>query len=209
MTLARPAGIAAICALPFHFDLHALLDTWGYPAAVVGPMIEGEIFLSLLGLAAHRGHLNFAILWLLATFGALGGDLIYFSIGRRYGANVLARFAHFAPLIERAHQRIETNPTLAVVVLRFIYGMRIAGPLVVGTSQIPFMRYLALDAVGAVLWTGLWLTAGYAFGEVIQRSIGHIAHIEKEVFASLLAIVVVALLVRHFMRRPRPGRTNV
>jgi hypothetical protein len=53
-------------------DLPALVAAYGYPVTFIGTLFEGETILTLAGLAAHRGHLAWLPLWLLA---ALGGTL--------------------------------------------------------------------------------------------------------------------------------------
>ena len=50
-----------------HLDLPLLIQTYGYPAAFVGSMLEGETVLVLAGLAAHRAHLSLPVVWLLAA----------------------------------------------------------------------------------------------------------------------------------------------
>jgi len=194
--------------VPIHIHLHELIQTYGYPAAFIGPIIEGEIFLMLAGLAAHRGHLDFGLLWLLAASGAMIGDIAYFTIGRRFGAQVLDRWPHFAPAVARAQRLIEKKPALAIIGLRFLYGMRIAGPIVIGSSRVEMFRYLTFDAVGALAWSGLWLGIGYMFGEVAQRMVGNLKHIEHEVFGVLLLGGLAFFTIRWLMRRrKRPSAT--
>lgn len=188
--------------MPIH--LHELIQSYGYPAAFLGPILEGEIFLMLAGLAAHRGHLDFPLLWLLAASGAMIGDLAYFTIGRTFGAKVLDRWPHFAPAVARAQRLVERKPALAVIGVRFLYGMRIAGPIVFGSSRIDKMRYLMLDAIGALAWSGCWLGAGYLFGEAAQGMMGNVKHLERELFGVLLVTGLAFFTARWLWRRRRP-----
>jgi membrane protein DedA with SNARE-associated domain len=193
-------------SIPIH--LHELIQTYGYPAAFIGPIIEGEIFLMLAGLAAHRGHLDLGLLWVLAAAGAIVGDIVYFTIGRTFGARVLDRWPHFAPAVARAQHLVEKKPALAVIGLRFLYGMRIAGPIVIGSSRINTFRYLTFDAVGALAWSGLWLGVGYMFGEAAQRMVGNLKHIEHEVFGALLLGGLAFFIIRWLMKRRKSHRVS-
>lgn len=176
-------------------DLPAMVATYGYPVAFFGSMLEGETILALAGLAVHRGHLSLVPVWLLAAAGGAAGDVIYFALGRRYGARILARWPAMAPATDRVHKLILRGPALAVVAIRFLYGLRLAGPIVIGSSPLPWPTFVLWNAIGALLWSACWLAVGYALGEVAQRLIGNLAHIERELFLGVLAIAIVVLVV--------------
>lgn len=180
-----------------HADLHALIQTYGYPLTFAGALFEGETILTLAGLAAHRGHLAWPVLWVLAAAGGMLGDVIYFALGRRYGAELIARWPRFVPAIERVRRLVQKNPTLAVILVRFLYGVRIAGPVVIGSSKLPWSRYLALNAIGALLWSACWLTVGYALGAAAEQVVGNLLRIERELF---LAVLVGAVIVGLFLK---------
>ncbi len=185
-------------------DLPGLVQAYGYPAAFIGSMLEGETVLLLAGLAAHRGHLSLLTVWLLAAAGGALGDAFYFMLGRRYGEGVIARFPRFAPAIARVHRVVAWGPILSVVAVRFLYGLRIAGPLVIGSSRMSWPHFLLWNACGALVWSATWLALGYTLGEVAQRLLGNLAHIERALFAGvLLAAIAVAVLVRARMHKPR------
>ncbi|HSC97448.1 MAG TPA: DedA family protein [Casimicrobiaceae bacterium] len=190
-----------------HVDLHALIQAYGYPITFVGALFEGETILTLAGLAAHRGHLAWPALWVLAAAGGMLGDVIYFALGRRYGAGLIARWPRFVPAIERVQRLVRRNPTLAVILVRFLYGVRIAGPVVIGSSRLPWSRYLALNAIGALLWSACWLTAGYAVGMAAEQVVGNLARIERELFLAVLVGAVIVGLLLKFRERAQnsPG----
>jgi membrane protein DedA with SNARE-associated domain len=187
-----------------HLDLPLLIQTYGYPVAFIGSMLEGETVLVLAGLAAHRGHLSLTTVWLLAAAGGAMGDAAYFALGRRYGEGLVARFPWFAPGVARVHRLIERGPVISVIAVRFLYGVRMAGPLVIGTSAMSWPHFLFWNACGALLWSAAWLAVGYTLGEVAQQLLGNLAHLERELFLGVLGIaVVVAIVVRVRARRLR------
>jgi membrane protein DedA with SNARE-associated domain len=193
-----------------HIDLHALIQTYGYPLTFLGALFEGETVLTLAGLAAHRGHLRLPMLWILAAMGGMLGDTIFFALGRRYGAELLARWPGFVPAIERAQRLIARNPAFAVIAVRFLYGVRIAGPVVIGSSRLDWLRYLSLNAVGAFLWSACWLAVGYGLGAAAEQVIGNLAKVERELFLTVLIvalIIAVALKVRSRARVPRQANS--
>jgi membrane protein DedA with SNARE-associated domain len=173
-----------------HIDLPALIQAYGYPLTFIGALFEGETIVTLAGLAVHREHLHWPALLVLAAVGASIGDTTYFALGRRYGSELLARWPSFTPAIERVHRLVHRHPALAVIAVRFLYGMRIAGPVVIGSSHLSWPRYLALNITGSLIWATCWLTVGYALGAAAEQVVGNLAKIERELFLTVLLIAV-------------------
>jgi membrane protein DedA with SNARE-associated domain len=186
-----------------HADLHALIQTYGYPLVFAGALFEGETILTLAGLAAHRGHLEWPVLWVLAAMGGMLGDTIYFALGRRYGAALLLRWPRFVPAIDRVHRLVHRNPALAVILVRFLYGVRIAGPVVIGSSRLSWPRYLSLNAIGAFLWAACWLGVGYLLGAAAEQLIGNLAKIERELFLTVLVCALIVAIIFRLRSRAR------
>jgi len=191
-----------------HIDLPALIQTYGYPLVFAGALFEGETILTLAGLAAHRGHLAWPVLWVLAATGGMLGDAIYFALGRHYGAGLLSRWPRFTPAIDRVHRLVDRNPALAVILVRFLYGVRIAGPVVIGSGRLSWPRYLSLNAIGALFWAACWLSVGYLLGAAAQQLIGNLAKIERELFLAVLVGALIVAVVLKLRARSRIANAN-
>ena len=177
-----------------------LVAQYGYPAALVGALFEGETVLVLAGLFAHRGILDLPLLIALGALGGAMGDIAYFALGRRYGAGLLERFPKFAPAAKRVHALIERFPDLAVFGIRFLYGLRTVGPAVIGASAVSWPRFLLLNALGALVWSACWVGAGYVLGEAAQRLLGKVMHIEREGLIVAVVVAIIATVVLHIRR---------
>jgi membrane protein DedA with SNARE-associated domain len=179
-----------------------LVVKYGYAAVVGGSLLEGETVLVLAGLAAHRGYLDLSPLILLGAAGGMLGDVVYFSIGRRFGPALLQRYPRFAPAAARAEALIERFPSVAVIAVRFLYGLRTVGPAVIGTGKIGWPRYLLLNALGALVWSACWVGLGYVLGEAAARVLGNVAKVEREIFVGVALVALIVALVRRARRRP-------
>lgn len=96
----------------------------------------------------------------------------------------------------RAHQ------DALVLGVRFMVGVRVAGPVLMGWSGVPTYRFLALNFLGAGIWAGAVGGAGYAFGEVLERMLPAF----KEVEEGILVVLVAGGLVVHALRMWRNHR---
>ena len=150
-------------------DPAKLIQTHGYWALALGCLLEGESLLVLAGFAAHQGYLQLP--WVIAVAAAAGfaGDQLFFWLGRRHGNAALARLPSLPRQSARVHRLIESHPSAFVIGMRFAYGMRIAAPIVAGSSRLPADRFAALNAVGAVLWAVAIAGLGRGLAAARQR----------------------------------------
>jgi membrane protein DedA with SNARE-associated domain len=177
-------------------DLAHLIPTHGYWVALVGAILEGETVLVLAGLAANRGYLNAALLVVVGALGGFVGDLLYFAIGRRIGARVLARFPRLQPAAARVDTLVHRHPHLFVIGVRFIYGLRTIGPIAIGMTRMRWAHFALLNAAGAIFWSACWVGVGYLAGTAIEAAMGRLGHADHRLFsvALLLAIVLTAAM---------------
>jgi membrane protein DedA with SNARE-associated domain len=183
--------------------LASLLEAHGYWVLAVGCLLEGETVLLLAGFAAHRGYLDpFAVVGIGALAGFIA-DQFYFRLGRWHGGALLARWPAAAAQAGRARGLIERHPAGAVIGVRFAYGLRIAGPMLIGMSGLPQIRFALLDALGALLWASLIGGAGWAFGEAAEMALGSIGHVEGWLLLGMLAAAVASRLRARLLQRQR------
>lgn len=181
-------------------DYVALITHYGYIATFVGTLLEGESLLILSGLAAHRGYLSFPLVVLTGAVGGAVGDLAFFLLGRHYGPRLIERFPRFAPAVDRVYAMVERHSALTIVVVRFMYGLRAAGPAIIGSTRIPFVEFALFNLFGATVWSACWAGAGWAVGKAAERLLGDLARVEREFFLVAIAVVAAGALALHVWR---------
>src|SRR5450631_850243 len=188
-----------------------LVADHGYLVTFLGALLEGETVLTLAGLAAHRGYLHMSLLVALASLGSFIGDQVYFLIGRRYGKRLIARFPRFKPAIRRVDALVVRYAGVAVIAVRFLYGLRTVGPIAMGASRMPWHIFALFNIAGAIAWSVVWLTGGYFIGEVVHMLIGDMRHVEVWLFAGVVAAALAIGTFLYFNRRAalRPRRRRV
>ena len=183
--------------------ISAFVASYGYLAVFVGTLLEGETILIAAGFAAHRGLLDWRLVALVAMLGATLGDQIAFLLGRWQGAALLQRFPALALQQPRIDRLLQAHDVMFILGVRFLYGLRIAGPLLLGASKVPLLRFALLNVAGAALWAALISGAGYAFGAAINAVIDDLKSVEELVLAVIVASgLAFWLWRRHRARRP-------
>lgn len=148
--------------------LQDLIQHYGYLAVFIGALLEGETVLIMAGFAAHRGYLHFGWVVVVAAVGGFAGDQIFFMIGRARGRQILARFPAIQAQSARVEQLVNRYHTWLIVGVRFMYGLRIAGPVLLGMSEVPHLRFAVFNLLGALSWATLIGGAGYLFGQAVE-----------------------------------------
>ena len=104
---------------------------------------------------------------------------------------------------ERVFRLIERYQAWVIVGVRFAYGLRIAGPIIIGTSQISPLKFAIFNAIGALLWAPLIGGIGFLFGEAASAVLGEIQDIELWLLLGLAAAACLYMLLQHLRARSR------
>jgi membrane protein DedA with SNARE-associated domain len=167
----------------------------------LGIPLPGEIALVSAALLASRHTLdiNPVAVGAAATIGAVVGDSIGYSIGRRFGMSLFEwlgnRFPnHFGPgHVALAKRLFARWGVWAVFFGRFIALLRIfAGPLA-GALKMPYPHFLAANASGGLLWAGGTTAVVYYAGLAAERWLSRFSWIAL-VVAVLVGIGMTLLL---------------
>jgi membrane protein DedA with SNARE-associated domain len=180
-----------------------LVRQYGYYAVAAGTFLEGETVLVAAGFAAHRGWLDLPWVVAIAFAASAAGDQLCFLLGRRYGARLMRRFPSLQEKIPLVERLMGKYPRFLIVGMRFMYGLRLAGPFVMGASRIPATRFVTLNLLGAASWATLIATIGWYFGAALESVSGTIKHFEESVLLAILAAGAAWWAVRRLMRRKR------
>ena len=143
------------------------VQSYGYVAVAAGTFLEGESVLLIAGAAASRGHLSMPVVIAIAALASFLGDQLYFLVGRRYGAALLVRYPSLQLRAARVRGLLDRHHLPLILSIRFLYGLRIAGPIAIGMSSVSWPRFLLLNGLGAVLWAMLVASLGYGAGHAL------------------------------------------
>jgi membrane protein DedA with SNARE-associated domain len=184
--------------------LQWFIEQYGYIAVFVGCLFEGETVLVLAGFAAHLGYMSLPVVIGIAAVAGFLGDQALFTLGRRKGDAIFARFPRLASVRPRAKQFLDRHGSWAAFAIRFMVGMRLAGAIAIGASGFPPRRFMLANAAGAAVWAVVVGIAGYAFGQAFTVFLARARHLEMAAFAVVAVVgAVVVVVVRKRVRRPR------
>ena len=178
-------------------DLAGLIDAYGYLAVFVGAFLEGETVLALAGLAASRGYLDFYTVAVVALVAGFAGDQLYFFLGRSNGSRILARFPDAQARAHRFDELLSRWHAPLIVAIRFMYGFRIVGPILLGMGRVPAWKFMVWNLLGAAIWAPLIAGIGYAFGSVLKSVLSDMQRYEIWLFAAVVGAGIIGVVLHH------------
>ena len=136
---------------------------------VVMPFLPGDSLLFVVGALCGAGLMD---VWLsigLLTLAAILGDQCNYSIGRYFGPKVFqwenSRFFN-KQAFEQAHAFYEKYGGATIIAARFMPFLRTFVPFVGGVAEMTRSKFTLFNVIGAVVWVGGIVTAGYVFGNI-------------------------------------------
>ncbi len=174
----------------------------------VGVPVPGPLFLLAAGALAAAGKLGLVPALGLAVIACVLADWIWYEAGRRRGDKVL-HFIHRLTRDPDAHDR-RAKETFArygpplVLLAKFVPGLDAVAPPLAGTSHTSRLRFLALDAVGASLYSAAYAGIGYMFSHDLDSAaacIGRAGTLLAGLVLAALCIYAACKLVRRYRSR--------
>jgi membrane protein DedA with SNARE-associated domain len=183
----------------------------GYIVLFLGSCIEGESVVLTAGFFSYKGYLSLPIIMAVAFMGTLLADQGCYFIGRIYGPGWIDRRPTLKAKAAKAFQLLHRYNIWFIMGCRFIYGIRIVSPFVIGASGIPVRRFAILNVIAAAVWSVLSCSAGYALGYFFADRLGYAldqaVKFQKFTIGGLALIVVGFLAFRYYCRRKKKSNT--
>jgi membrane protein DedA with SNARE-associated domain len=176
------------------------LQNYGYLAVAlfialecIGFPLPGETTLITASVYAGSTHrLNVGVILAVAAAAAIAGDNVGYLVGRR-GRGLVHRYGRYVHLTESrltvGRYLVHRHGGKLVFFARFVSILRNCASLLAGVNRMPWRRFLAFNAAGAVIWASLFSLGAYALGSTAS-SLGSLTTLIGIGVAGLLGIVM-------------------
>ncbi|HEV3127665.1 MAG TPA: DedA family protein [Solirubrobacteraceae bacterium] len=191
--------------------LDTLLSNYGYAAVFAFVMVEslgvpfpGETMVITAALyAGVTHHLVVWLIWASAAAGAIIGDNIGFAVGHWGGYRLLRRYGPKVHLNEAklkvGRLIFERHGGKVVFFGRFVSILRTYAAFLAGTNRMHWLRFLAFNAAGGIVWSGIFAVGFYYAGHALKRARGP-ADIGLGVAAAVVLVLFIVWLRRNERR---------
>jgi membrane protein DedA with SNARE-associated domain len=151
---------------------------------------------------------NLTVLSIVCFVAVLGSDVVIYYIGKFFGQRIVKtdffnRVIGPGPL-EKVHNIFHKHSSIAPAIFRFTPGVRFPGHLTCGLTGIPLWKFLAVDGTAALLSVPTQVLLVAYYGKEILENIKEF----KIVIGVLIAIAIIYLLVKRFLRKKENKAAN-
>ena len=174
-----------------HYEIYALIMIIGF--------FEGPFISMVCGAILALGFLSFWPVYIVLMIGDLIGDVILYFLGHRFGEKLVKRFGKYLKITEDHILKVKNifhkhkNPLLFFSKITNGMGFAVAILFTAGMSRIPFWRFMGINIIGQLIWSGGLIAVGFLFGDLYLRING----VAGKISILLLFIVVVFAASRY------------
>ncbi|MES2675474.1 MAG: DedA family protein [Pseudomonadota bacterium] len=176
--------IQTVISFILHVDVHLLelfnqYGLWIYgilfliifceTGLVVTPFLPGDSLLFATGALVVGTTLDVNVMALVCITAAILGNIVNYTIGHFFGEQLFRNpnsKIFRRDYLQKAQDFYARHGGKTIVMTRFVPIIRTFAPFAAGMSAMTYKRFLVYNVVGALLWVGLFLYAGYYFGNL-------------------------------------------
>jgi membrane protein DedA with SNARE-associated domain/rhodanese-related sulfurtransferase len=190
-----------------------LLIRYGYAvifalvlAEQIGLPIPSEPVLLAAGGLAGSERLSPLVVLLVAATASLIGDTAWYWLGRAGGPRVLNWLCRLSlepnTCVRRTEGMYGAYGARSLLFAKFVPGLSTVAPPLAGIMKLPLRDFLLFSGLGALLWAGAFVTAGWLFSAQLEIVATWIEELGAWALA-LAAVVIVAYVGWKYVARQR------
>jgi membrane protein DedA with SNARE-associated domain len=175
----------------------------------VFPPLPADTVVALGAFVSARGSGSAVGAWAATMAGNIGGAMSMFTLGRRYGLPWLSRRIGSLggpEAMEQVATRYRSSGTSALLVSRFLPGVRAVVPPLAGALGVSTLRALVAMSLASGVWYGVVCWLAFRAEAHADDVLAAIASRQREA-AMLAALLLGAGLLAFLIRRHRSRRS--
>jgi len=175
--------------------------------AGVGFLLPEEITLLGGGFLVYGGFSNLIITILVCFLGITIGDFIIFSLGRKWGNDII-KHRYLACFISekrlnRAKKFFKGHGMKTVFIARFVPGFRAVTFATAGTLKMKVSHFITINSLAAMISVPLLVFIGYLFGANIDLIVKVVTRADALIIISITSVIGLAISYHWWKKRKK------
>jgi len=186
-------------------------------AECLGLPVPGFAVMLVAGALAADLHFRVPAIFAVAMLAALGGDSLWYALGRLRGRSILRKLCSLSlspdSCVSRTEGMFQQKGLMSLLVSKFMPGLNTVAAALAGMLKIASLRFVAADVAGITLWAGSAIGLGLVFRSQVEWVIDAWAAFGRA-GALILALLLAGWLLlkwaqrRQFYRRLARARIS-
>jgi membrane protein DedA with SNARE-associated domain/rhodanese-related sulfurtransferase len=174
-------------------------------AEQLGLPIPSTPLLLASGALAGLGKMNPLLVWTLAVVASLAGDTLWFALGRRRGYSILNLFCRVSlepdTCVQKTQASYGKHGVAWLLFAKFVPGLSTIAPPMAGLFKVAPWKFLAMDAAGSLLWSGVYIAAGWWFRDQLEVAALYLARLGSGLVVVLIGGLLLYVGFKYVQRR--------
>ncbi|MFI0419443.1 DedA family protein [Spongiactinospora sp. 9N601] len=176
-------------------------------SVLFGLFLPGELVLLLAGFLSFHGQVNLTMMLIITATAAVGGYLLGYEVGRRFGSGL--RTGTIGRRIGEARwskvdAKLAGMGGRAILLGRLVGLLRAIMPVAAGMTRMPYRTFLLWAAAGGLVWAPAFVLIGYTVGGSYEKIAGFVGSASMILLLLVVLLIVLFFAVRRFTRRNDP-----
>ena len=175
----------------------------------IGLPIPEDLPVFAAGVALQRGNVELQLIFIVCYGAILLGDILIFFIGRWFGPHLFEKKwfkKKVSPKrIKAVKLSLEKRSLLMIFIARHLFYLRTATFLTCGAVKMKPRRFIAADAIAALISVPLMLYLGYVASENYDAVMGALKR--AEIIGGVIALLAISIFM--IIRKRKRNRAKV
>jgi len=178
--------------------LGVLVDQAGVPVPALPILV-------VAGALAASGEISLVGIVAVGLAGSLLPDLVWYWVGRRFGTRMMRTVCRISlspdSCVHQSELHFERWRGRSLLIAKFVPGLSIVAPPLVGALGLRLRTFVILDGLGALIWIGVAVGLGFAFSPQIDHLLSILARAGTLAFELALGLLALYVFAKWWRRR--------
>lgn len=149
-------------------EIFDFLSHYGYAIMLPLMIIEGPVVTIIAAMLASLGAFNIFIVFALSIIGDMGGDIILYWLGYKFGMGFVKKIGKHVGITEKLVLRMEKyfakHGGKTIFAVKSTTGLCWATFTAAGIVKMDFKKFVKYSFLGGIAWSGFLVAMGYFYG---------------------------------------------
>lgn len=175
-------------------QIFQFLSHYGYAIMLPLMIIEGPVVTIIAAMLASLGAFNVFVVLILSIIGDMGGDIILYGLGYKFGMGFVRRVGKYMGITEslvlKMEKYFEHHGGKTIFAVKSTTGLCWATFTAAGIVKMDFKKFVKYSFLGGIIWSGFLVAMGYFYGYLWREIQVYIKWIGWVIFATAITTFI-------------------